>query len=434
MARIIIYNTTILTLDGEDNFYYPGTVEIENGSITKVYGGNPSEELLNDSTITVLDGTDKLGFGDELPLKEYLDEVWYPSVRAMNKERAFTAAMHSYCTAIKSGTTTVNDMYRFVGSLADAASKIGIRAVLSNEVALAEHKLDSVEDNEESFLQNHGRDSGRIQVWMGLEWMCTSNLDLMGQVGQMKKKLGTGLHIHLCESEQEVEDTKAKYGKTPMEIAYESGCLGPDTVAAHCVHLTDNDIELLAKTGTSVSYDPGSNAKLGNGIARLQDLVAAGVNVGMGIDAFECENSPDMFELMKFGSLIQRALHKDASLGKPYHILRMATKNGAKALGIDCGAVQPGKKADLIVVDLTKNQMFTPLLKDPKRRKTMLESHLVFGCNGSAVQHSIIGGKLVMKDFQVLAVDEEKLRKDMDAMFEIISEEMNSLRIESPTE
>ncbi|KAJ9156014.1 N-ethylammeline chlorohydrolase [Pleurostoma richardsiae] len=423
MTRIVIFNTTVLTLDDEDSFYYPGTVEIENDRITKVYSGEPSNGILSDPSVTLLDGTDKLvmpgfvdlhfhtsvakGFGDELPLKEYLEEVWYPSVRALTKERTFTGAMHSYYTAIKSGTTTVNDMYRFVGSLADAASKIGIRAVLSNEVALAEHELDLIEDNEISFRQNNGRESDRIRVWMGHEWMCTSNLELMAQVGQMKKKLGTGLHIHLCESEDEVQQMQAKFGKTPVEIAYESDCLGPDTVAAHCVHLTDNDIALLAKTGTSVSYDPGSNAKLGNGIVRLQDLLAAGVNVGMGIDAFECENSPDMFELMKFGSLIQRALHKDASLAKPYNILR--------------------KKADIIVVDLTKNQMFTPLLKDPKNRKTMLESHLVFGCNGSAVQHSIIDGKLVMQDSKVLAVDEEVLRKEMDAMFEVISEEMKAL-------
>lgn len=339
--------------------------------------------------------------------------------------------MHSYCTAIKSGTTTVNDMYRFVGSLADAASKIGIRAVLSNEVALAEFQLDSLEDNVASFNEHNGRDDGRIKVWLGHEWMCTSDLDLMAQVGQAKKKLGTGLHIHLCESEQEVAEVQAKYGKTPMEIAYESGCLGPDTVAAHCVHLTDRDIALLAETGTAVSYDPGSNAKLGNGIVRLQDLHTAGINVGMGIDAFECENSPDMFELMKFGSLIQRALHKDASLGKPRDILRMATRNGARALGIDAGVVEAGKKADLIVVDLTKNQMFTPLLKEPKARKEMLESHLVFGCNGSAVQHSIIDGKLVMRDFKVLAIDEEKLRREMDDMFEAISEDMKTLIVRS---
>lgn len=339
--------------------------------------------------------------------------------------------MHSYLTAIKSGTTTVNDMYRFLGSLADAASKIGIRAVLSNDVALPVYKLDMIEDNEISFMEHNGRDADRIRVWMGHEWMCTSDLDLMAQVGQMKKRLGTGLHIHLCESEQEVGDIQAKYGKTPVEIAYESGCLGPDTVAAHCVHLSERDIALLAETGTSVSYDPGSNAKLGNGITRLQALKAAGINVGMGIDAFECENSPDMFEQMKFGSLIQRALHKDASLARPYDTLRMATRNGAKALGVDAGAVQPGKKADLIVLDLTKNQMFTPLLKEPKKRKEMLESHLVFGCNGSAVQHSIIDGNLVMKDFTILAIDEEAVRRDMDAMFEAVSTELEDLIIRS---
>ncbi|KFA45684.1 hypothetical protein S40293_08019 [Stachybotrys chartarum IBT 40293] len=445
MGRIVIHNTSILTLDDEDQFFYPGTVEIEDDRIVKVYGGDPDAETLNDASITVIDGTDRLvmpgfvdlhfhtsvakGFGDELPLKEYLDQVWYPSVRALNRERAFTAAMHSYCTAIKSGTTTVNDMYRFVGSLADAASKIGIRAVLSNEVALAEYQLDSIQDNEASYKENNNRDSGRIQVWMGHEWMCTSDLELMAEVGRVKKTLGTGLHIHLCESEQEVAEIQARFGKTPVEIAYDTGCLGTDTVAAHCVHLTERDIQLFAETGTSVSYDPGSNAKLGNGIVSLQDLLAAGVNVGMGIDAFECENSPDMFELMKFGSLIQRALHKDASLAKPFDILRMATRNGAKALGIDAGAVSPGKKADLIVVDLTKNQMFTPLLKDPASRKKMLESHLVFGCNGSAVQHSIIDGTLVMKDYKVLAIDEEVLRKEMDAMFEDISVDMKSLVI-----
>lgn len=439
---IIIHNATILTLDDNDSFYYPGTVEIKDDRIVRVYAGDPDPGF-DDASTTVIDGTDKLvmpglvdlhfhtsvakGFGDELPLKEYLDEVWYPSIRALNKERACVAALHSYCTAMKSGTTTVNDMYRFVGSLADAASTIGIRAVLSNEVALPEHELDSVQDNEESHERHDGRDGGRIRVWMGHEWMCTSNLELMADVGKAMQKLNTGLHIHLNESEQEVEDTLAKYGKSPVEIAYETGCLGPRTVAAHCVHLSERDISLLAETGTSVSYDPGSNAKLGNGIANLQGLLAAGINVGMGIDAFECENSPDMFELIKFGSLIQRALHKNASLGKPRDMLRMATRNGANALGIDAGSVAPGKKADLIVLDLTKNQMFTPLLKDAGRRKTMLESHLVFGCNGSAVQHSIIDGRLVMRDFKVLAVDEDKVRRDMDVIFEAIAEEMKGL-------
>lgn len=204
-----------------------------------------------------------------------------------------------------------------------------------------------------------------------------------------------------------------------MEMAYEAGILGPDCVAAHCVHLSDHEIELLAKTGTSISHNPGSNAKLGNGVARLQDMVKAGINVGLGVDACECHNSTDMFETMKMTSYMQRALHEDASLGQPSQILRMATGNGARALGIDAGVLAVGKKADLIILDLKKDMMFTPLLKSPAaERRRMLESHLVFGCNGTAVETVIVDGRIVVQDRKVVGVDEEKVRREMDELFE----------------
>lgn len=266
---------------------------------------------------------------------------------------------------------------------------------------------------------------------MGHEWICTSNLDLLAEIGRKKKELGTGLHIHLSESESENKDTLDRYGKTPVRLAYEAGCLGPDVVAAHCVHLTDDDIKLLADTGTSVSYNPGSNAKLGNGIAPLQRLTDAGVNVGLGMDACECHNSPDMFELMKIGSYMQRAKHQDASLCTPKQMLRMATMNGAKALDLNAGSLTVGKKADLVVVDLTKDMMFTPLLKEESERKTMLESHLVFGCNGSAVKHVIVDGKIILKDRKILNVDEKKVRLDMDALFHNLAASLKANTVES---
>jgi len=325
-------------------------------------------------------------------------------------------------------------MYRALDGLGDAAVISGIRAVLSNDIALPEHKLDSIEDNVEAFRRNHGRENDRIQVSMGLEWLPLSDLELMTAIGQKRKELGMSLHIHLCESLTEIKDASDRFGgKTPIQVAYETGCLGPDVVAAHCVHLTDRDIELLAKTGTSVSYNPGSNAKLGNGILRLQALQAAGVNVGMGIDACECHNSTDMFETLKIGALMQRAKHQDATLTPAKSILRMATNNGARALGIDAGMLKAGKKADIIVLDLTKNMMFTPLLKEVNARKEMLESHLVFGCNGTAVQHVFVNGRLVVKDFQMVGVDEEQVRKDMDALFETIAASMADLTMNSQT-
>lgn len=448
-SRIVIQNVSVLTLDEEDHFYYPATVVIEDDVINDITEDDyqiPHDEV----STSVLDGTDKLlmpglvdlhfhtsvakGYNDSLPLWEYLDQVWYPTLRALTLETARTAALYSYVTALKSGTTCVNDMFCLVPALASAAEATGIRAVLSNDVALPEHRLDTLEDNIHNVKTLNGkRGNGRVKVRLGLEWLPLADFDLLKAIGAAKKELGVGVHIHLCESLSELQDCKARFGqdKTPIRLAYEAGILGPDCVAAHCVHLTDDDIELLAETGTHVSYNPGSNAKLGNGVARLQDMVAAGVNVGMGVDACECHNSTDMFETLKIGSYVQRALHQDAALGQGRDLLKMATRNGAKALDINAGTIEVGKKADVILLDLTKDMMFTPLLKSPKEdRQRMLESHLVFGCNGTAVETVIVDGIVVVKDRRVLGVDEQGVRRDMEALFETLVEEMQKQRMD----
>lgn len=297
--------------------------------------------------------------------------------------------------------------------------------MLSNDIALPEHKLDSVADSIAAFKKNDGLDNGRIKVWMGLEWMPLSDDRLLRDIVKAKNALDFGVHIHLCESRTEISDSITRFNKRPVQMAFEAGLLGPDTVAAHCVHLTDSEIELLAKTGTHISHNPGSNAKLGNGVARVKDMVKAGINVGLGVDACECHNSVDMFETMKMTSDMQRAALEDASLCQPSQVLRMATRNGAKALGIDAGVLAVGKKADLIVLDLKKDMMFTPLLENPaEERKRMLESHLVFGCNGSAVDSVIVDGRVVVEGRKVLGVDEEIVRRDMDVLFRDLVYEM----------
>lgn len=449
-SRLIIQNASVLTLDDQNNFYFPATVTIEDDAITSISEGSPPHIQDDAAPTTIIDGTDKLlmpglvdlhfhtsvakGYNDSLPLWEFLDQVWYPALRALTPGTARTAASHSYVTAIKSGTTCVNDMFTHVPSLASAAESVGIRAVLSNDVALPEHRLDTLEDNVESVRGLDGKlAGGRVRVRLGLEWLPLADLDLLRAVGAAKRELGVGVHVHLCESVSELEDCAARFGKgkTPVRLAYEAGILGPDCVAAHCVQLTDDDIALLASTGTHVSYNPGSNAKLGNGVARLQDLVAAGVNVGLGVDSCECHNSTDMFETLKIGSYVQRAVHRDATVGQARDLLRMATRNGARALGINAGSVEVGKKADVILLDLKKDMMFTPLLREPKtERQKMIESHLVFGCNGTAVDTVIIDGRIVMRDRKVLGVDEESVRRDMESLFEALVEEMQKQRVD----
>ncbi|OMP86677.1 5-methylthioadenosine/S-adenosylhomocysteine deaminase [Diplodia seriata] len=135
-----------------------------------------------------------------------------------------------------------------------------------------------------------------------------------------------------------------------------------------------------------------------------------------------------MFETMKMGSYAQRAEGRDAGVGGAGEMLRMATRNGARALGVDAGVLGVGRKADVIVLDLKKDMMFTPLLREKEKRRTMLESHLVFGCNGTAVETVVVDGRIVVEGRKVLGVDEEQLRKDMDALFEHLVEEMDKQR------
>jgi 5-methylthioadenosine/S-adenosylhomocysteine deaminase len=348
-------------------------------------------------------------------------------IRALDPESAYWAALASYSESIKCGVTAVNDMYRQLEALADAAEKIGIRAVLSNDVATDEHDLDTLDDNRSAFESKNGAANGRIRVLIGIEWLPLASLELLRDARALANELGTGIHIHLNESLSEVEISKEMFGRRPTEVAYDCGILGPDCIAAHCVWLSDAEIALMRETHTQISHNPSSNAKLGNGVARLPEMLAAGLNVGLGHDAAECNNSRDMFEVMKFASLMHRAVRVDASLQQAPDVVRMACKNGNTGLGIDAGELTPGKKADVIVVD-TQSQMFTPLLAG---NKDHVFSHLVFAANGSCVETVVIDGQVVYEDREFTTIDEDEVLRQANRAFQEVLERMDVPDLES---
>ena len=434
--RIVIKNGTVVTMNDADDVIFGGTVVIEDDRIVDV--GTDSEVAARQSSdgAKVIDAENKAmlpglvdlhfhtavgkGWSDHLPLWEYLETCWYPIIRALNPEEAYWAALASYSESIKCGVTTVNDMYRQLGGLARAAEEIGIRAVLSNDVADDEHDLDTLEDNRAAYQQSNGAAGGRIEVYIGIEWLPLASEGLLKEARMLADDLNTGIHIHLNESLTEVENSKQRFGRRPTEVAYDCGILFNRCIAAHCVWLSDAEIALMRETGTQISHNPSSNAKLGNGIARVPEMLAAGINVGLGHDAAECNNSRDMFEVMKFASLIHRASRVDPSLQQAPDVVRMATRNGSAALGHETGQLTAGKKADVILIDLA-NQMFTPLFPQSKAH---LYSHLVFAANGSAVNTTIIDGKIVYEDRQFTTIEEPKVLNEANAAFRSVLERM----------
>jgi 5-methylthioadenosine/S-adenosylhomocysteine deaminase len=433
---IIIKNGTVVTMNDPGDVLFDGAIVLEGDRVADV--GSAADVLARHRLdgARVIDATGKAvlpglidlhyhtalgkGWSDHLPLWEYLDTCWYPIIRALDYDAAYWAALASYSESIKCGVTTVNDMYRQLTALADAAEEIGIRAVLSNDVADPEHNLDTLDDNKEAFQAKHGAANGRIEVYVGIEWLPLASEELLRDARLLADELGTGIHIHLNESLTEVENSKQRFGRRPTEVAYDTGILGRNCIAAHCVWLSDAEIALIRETGTQISHNPTSNAKLGNGIARLPEILRAGINVGIGHDAAECNNSRDLFEVMKFASLMHRASRVDASLQPADDVLRMATRNGARALGHQTGQLAPGSKADVILVDL-QSPMFTPLMPGDVRH---LFSHLVFAANGSCVDTTIIDGKIVMENRQLTTVDEQKVLREASAAFRRVLDRM----------
>ncbi len=417
---LLIDDAIVVTLNDDDDVFFDGAVAIDGERIVAIGTSADVRARVPEGTRVldarggaVIPGLVDLhyhtalgrGWADHLPLAENLERFWYPLVRAIDPEAVYWGALLSYAESIRFGVTTVNDMYRHIDSMAKAAGEIGIRAVLSNVVADDEHGLDTLAANEAGFRSSDGAAGGRVEVKVGIEWLPLSSIGLLRNASALAADLGTGIHIHLNESLGEVQASLERFGRRPTEVAYECGLLGPATIAAHCVWLSDTEIGLMRDTGTQISHNPTSNAKLGVGVARLLDYRAAGINVGLGHDSTEGVNSSDLFQVMQFTSLVQRAVRMDAEVLGARDLLTMATRNGSRALGHDAGVLATGKKADLIVIDLD-HPSFTPLVPG---NRNQLYAHLAFAAQGRAVRTVVIDGAVVMDDRVLLSVDEHEI-------------------------
>jgi 5-methylthioadenosine/S-adenosylhomocysteine deaminase len=353
------------------------------------------------------------GTAEGLPVWEWLQQFIDPMHRVVNEREAEIASFLCYAESLLCGTTTVVDMWRHMHGSANAAAQLGIRAVLVPYVA--EHPdhdyFETLKTNEALIQKWHGGAGGRVNVWVGLEHMFYATPEAWKRVVEMANHYQTGFHTHSNESKFDVEETERRYQIRPIEALEKFGLLdAPHTLLAHCVWLSDAEIQILAARKVGVAHNPISNMKLASGAARVVDMLASGVAVGLGTDGEKENNNLDMFEEMKTSSLLAKLSRLDAAALDAWSVCRMGTVTGARALGLDneIGSIEVGKQADLIAVR-TYTPRMTPLIGGPGGN---LHHNLVHAVRGGDVDMTMVAGRILVDGGKLLTADIQELISD----------------------
>jgi len=330
------------------------------------------------------------GLADDRPLMAWLNNHIWPAEGQVLSERFVRDGTLLACAEmLKGGVTTFNDMYFFPEAAAEAVNLSGMRAALGLVVLdfPSPYAADADDYLNKGFAARDAlRGHPRITTCLAPHAPYTVNDRIFNKVLTYADQLGANIHLHLHETHHEIEQGEAQYGMRPMRRLTELGLMGPNVLAAHCVHMTPIEIETLALQGAHVAHCPGSNLKLGSGIAPVAEMLAAGINVALGSDGAASNNRLDMFAEMRLAALLAKA-SGDAEVLPAMQVLEMATINGARALGMDdnIGSLEHGKLADMIAVDFSAIEM-QPCY-DPV-------SHLVYVAGREHVSHTWVAGEL----------------------------------------
>lgn len=347
------------------------------------------------------------GLADDLPLQEWLHGYIFPAEAThVSEESVYWGTLLAVVEMIKSGTTTFCDGYFFEDGAARAVTASGIRAVVGQGVV--DFPAPGIPDPRinlkaaEAFVFRWQGKSPRLvpSIFCHSPYACSPET-LIG-AKDICREHEILFQIHLAETQTELEETQQRYGHRPVDHLRNLGLLDAHTLCHHAVIVNDEEIELLASSGVGVSHNPESNMKLASGVAPLPKMLAAGAKVGLGTDGCASNNNLDIFQEMDTAAKIHKVHQGDPALSSAFQVAAMATNGGAAALGMSqvLGSLEPGKKADLIIIDLNQPHL-TPMY-DPC-------SHLVYAARGADVRDVIIDGSIVMRERQLLAVDEQEV-------------------------
>jgi len=421
---ILIKNAFVLDMVGNEPNIKKADVYIEENRISKI-----SENIsVNDAEI--IDATGMVlmpglinththlpmsifkGYKDDRTLMDWLNNAIFPVEDRLESDDFYYNSCLSILEMIKSGTTTCNDMYFGTERIIDAIEKMGIRALVS--WCISDGSIRDKLDKTREYVKKYNEIDYRIKVLVSLHAPYTCNPETTKICVDLAKELNTGIHVHLAETIDEENTIKERYGKTPTEYLNDLHVFDVKTILAHGIYLSDSDIEILKSKNTGIAHNPISNCKLSSGICNVTKLHENGICVGIGTDGSGSTTTLDMFEEMKLTAYLQKVNTLNPVAIKAYDVLKMATIEGAKVLGLEneIGTIEEGKKADIILININKPHLYP--IND-------IATNLVYSANGADVDTVIIDGNVVMKNRKLANVDEdalyEKINQICDRLF-----------------
>ncbi len=417
---ILIKNSIIVTQDRERRII-EGDVYIEDDKIVEIGNINIEADYVIKNKIvlpglinmhTHLPMTLLRGYGDDLPLEEWLTTRIWPIEAKLKAEHIAAGTKLAFIEMISTGTTCCNDMYFFEDVIANEAKKMGIRCYAGFSIIdfdTPEMKREKLIPECEKFLKRWDNDE-LIKPVVAPHSTYACSPETLEKTSELSKKYRAFIHIHCSETRHEVYDVLKKYGKRPLEQIKEYGLLNEKTMLAHCGWITKEEVREIAKAKACVIHNPVSNMKLATGgYTPLPELMEANATITLGTDGAASNNKLDMFETMKFTALIHKHHRWDASIVKAQEVLDMATIDAANFLKLNAGSIEVGKKADIICIDKNMPNLI------PRHD---IISHLVYSASGYNVSDTIINGKLIMHERKFLNIDVEKVYEMVEKMKE----------------
>ncbi|MDQ5986889.1 MAG: 5-methylthioadenosine/S-adenosylhomocysteine deaminase [Syntrophus sp. SKADARSKE-3] len=420
-ADILITGGTILTVDEGNTKLVDGALAIEGDRIIAL--GEKNEILSNYTAADTIDATDAIimpglinshthaamtcfrGIADDMELMDWLNNYIFPAeARNVNPELAYWGSVLACAEMIKSGTTTFCDMYIFEEETARAAKEAGMRCLIGE--VLFDFPSPNFKTPTEGLaytekLIKTWADDPLINIVVEPHSLYTCSPDLLKAAKALADRYQVPLATHFLENKGEVQQLKEKCGKRASQFLKELGLLNERFLAFHCVMMDDEDMALFADHGCKVVHNPESNMKLASGVAPVTAMLKRGITVGLGTDGCASNNNLDMFQEMDTAAKLEKSALLDPTVMSAETVLRMATSNGAKGLGMErlVGTLEVGKKADICIIDMNKPHL-TPMYSE--------YSHLAYAVIGSDVETVLINGKVVMRNRRLTTINERE--------------------------